>query len=77
MAATDSNSMSEIAQQVRAARTGLGLSQGLLAAKAGVSRPSVARLEASEDVSTDTLSKISEVLGLKLTLAEVQPDEDQ
>lgn len=77
MAETDSNAMSEIAQQVRAARTGLGLTQGMLAAKAGVSRPSVARLEASEDVSTDTLSKISEVLGLKLTLAEVQLDEDQ
>lgn len=77
MAETDSNAMSEIAQQVRAARTGLRLTQGMLAAKAGVSRPSVARLEASEDVSTDTLSKISEALGLKLTLAEVQPDEDQ
>ncbi|KWR73992.1 hypothetical protein RN04_01935 [Arthrobacter sp. W1] len=63
--------MFEIALQVRAARTSLGWSQGWLAEKAGVSRPSVARVEASEDVSTDTLSKITEVLGLKLTLAVV------
>lgn len=75
MAETSSSAMSEIALQVRVARTDLGWSQGLLAAKAGVSRPSVARVEASEAVSTDTLSKISEVLGLKLTLAEVQPDD--
>lgn len=77
MAETNSSAMHEIAQQVRAARTDLGWPQGLLAAGAGVSRPSVARLEAGEDVSTDTLSKISEVLGLKLTLAEVPPDDDQ
>jgi len=77
MVETDSNAMNEITQQVRAARTGLGLSQGLLASRAGVSRPSVARLEAGEDVSTGTLSKISEVLGLKLTLAEVQPEDNQ
>lgn len=77
MAETNSSAMNEIAQQVRAARTDLGWPQGLLAARAGVSRPSVARLEAGEDVSTDTLSKISEVLGLKLTLAEVPPDDDQ
>lgn len=66
------NVMSEIAQKVRAARTGLGMSQGLLADKAGVSRPSVARLEAGEDVSTDTLGKISDALGLKFTLTEIQ-----
>lgn len=77
MAETDSSAMSGIAVQVRIARTDLGWSQGLLAVKAGVSRPSVARVEASEAVSTDTLSKISEVLGLKLTLAEMQPDDDQ
>ena len=39
MAETDLSAMNEIAQQVRAARTGLGVSQGLLAARAGVSRP--------------------------------------
>lgn len=69
--------MTEIARRVRDVRTDLGWSQGLLAARAGVSRPSVARVEASEAVSTDTLSKISEVLGMKLTLAEVQPDDDR
>ncbi|WP_333735021.1 helix-turn-helix domain-containing protein [Leucobacter sp. UCMA 4100] len=77
MAETDSTAMSGIAMQVCVARKDLGWSQGLLAAKAGVSRPSVARVEASDAVSTDTLSKISEVLGLKLTLAEVPPDDDQ
>lgn len=77
MTEPEPNVMSEVAQQVRAARTSLGLTQSMLAAKAGVSRPSVARVEANEDVSTDTLSKISEALGLKLTLAEVQPDDDR
>lgn len=77
MAEPFSNAMLAIAEQVRAARTDRGWSQALLAEKAGVSRPSVARVEASEAVSTDTLSKVSEVLGLKLTLAEAQPNDDQ
>ncbi len=61
-----SASMSEIARRVRASRTDRGWSQSDLAEQAGVSRPSVARVEASEDVNTLTLSKIFEALGLEL-----------
>ncbi|MGR6901029.1 helix-turn-helix domain-containing protein [Glutamicibacter sp. BSL13] len=68
--------MSEIAQQVRTIRTALGLSQGLLAEKAGVSRPSVARVEAGEGVSTDTLAKITDALGLKLVVTAPEEPED-
>ena len=64
--------MSEIARQVRAARTDRGWSQTDLAEQACVSRPSVARVEASEDVNTLTLSKISEALGLELTVVKRQ-----
>lgn len=60
--------MAEIALQVRAARADLGWTQVHLAEKAGVSRPSIVRLESGEDVSTDTLGKISVALGRKLML---------
>lgn len=56
--------MTEIARRVRAARTAHGWSQGELADAAGVSRPSVARIEAGEDVNTATLRSMCEALGL-------------
>lgn len=62
--------MSEIARRVRAARTARGWSQIELAEHAGVSRPSVARVEAGEDVNTGTLRAMCEVLGLQLGLFE-------
>lgn len=37
-----------------------------LAQRAGVSRPSIARIENGEDVSTATLAKVTEALGLVL-----------
>lgn len=62
--------MTEIAKRVREARLAAGLSQQELADQAGVSRPSVARVESGEDMSTATLAKITGALGLVLQLAE-------
>jgi len=53
---------------VREARKNQGWSQGELAEKAGVSRPTVARVEANSDVTTATIMKVAEALGLKLEL---------
>jgi transcriptional regulator with XRE-family HTH domain len=61
--------MLEIAGRVCEARMAFGLTQHELAERAGISRPSVARVEAGEDVSTATLSKITDALGLSLKVA--------
>ena len=53
---------------VREARKNQGWSKGELAEKAGVSRPTVARVEANSDVTTATIMKVAEALGLKLEL---------
>ncbi|MFN4002645.1 helix-turn-helix domain-containing protein [Microcella sp.] len=71
---SDSSQMSEIARRVRALRTARGWSQLELAEHAGVSRPSVARVEAGEDVNTGTLRALCAALGLKLGLLEGVPD---
>jgi transcriptional regulator with XRE-family HTH domain len=60
--------MMEIARQVNTARQAAGLSQNELADRAGVSRPSVVRVERGDDVNTATLGKIADVLGLSLQL---------
>lgn len=59
-----------IGQQIRKARDKQGLTQVELAAKAGVSRPTVARVEAGDDVSTATLEKVAAALGLAIELRE-------
>lgn len=63
------SSMPEIAQHIREARTARRWSQNDLAEASHVSRPSIARIEAGEDVSTATLSKVADALGLALRLA--------
>ncbi|MFE4230377.1 helix-turn-helix domain-containing protein [Arthrobacter sp. NPDC056886] len=60
--------MSEIARQVRDARAARGWSQHELAEHAGVSRPTVARVEAGDDVNTAKLMRIAEALGLVLRI---------
>jgi len=62
--------MFEIASQVRGARAARGWSQHELAAHAGVSRPTVARVEAGDDVNTAKLMRITEALGLVLRIEE-------
>lgn len=53
---------------IRQARKKLGWSQEQLAQKAGVSRPTVARVETGNDVTTTTIIKLARALGLTLEL---------
>ncbi len=53
---------------IRDARKKQGWSQGELGEEAGVSRPTVARIEANHDVTTATITKVAQALGLKLEL---------
>ena len=60
--------MQGIAGRVRAARDQRGWTQAELAARAGLSRPTIARIERGDDVSTATLGKVATSLGLVLTV---------
>lgn len=55
---------------IRDARKRHGWSQTELGERAGVSRPTIARVEANSDVTTATLAKIAQALALKLELNE-------
>lgn len=57
-----------LGNQIKDARIAHGLTQTELAVKAGVSRPTVARVEAGDDVSTATLEKVAAALGLAIEL---------
>lgn len=60
--------MSEIADKVHEVRVSLDWTQQELAERAGVSRPSVARIERGDDISTATLEKVAVALGLRVEL---------
>ena len=53
---------------IREARRTQGWSQGELGEKSGLSRPTIARVEANNDVTTATIVKVARALGLKLEL---------
>lgn len=53
---------------IREARKERGWSQTELGEKSGVSRPTIARVESDSDVTTATLAKIAQALGLTLEL---------
>ena len=53
---------------IRDARKAKGWSQIELGERAGVSRPTIARIEAKHDVTTATIAKVAQALGLKLEL---------
>lgn len=55
---------------IRAARDQRGWTQEELAQKAGVSRPTIARVERGDDVSTANLAKVADALGLQIRLAD-------
>lgn len=65
--------MGQIATRIRAARTARGWSQTDLAEAAGVSRPTVARIERGDDMNTATLASVCAVLGLELGVKEFEP----
>lgn len=57
-------------EEIRHVRKAKGWSQQDLADHAGVSRPSVARVETGQQgISTDTLQKIAKALDLQIVLA--------
>lgn len=56
--------------RIREVRTIRGWSQEELASNADVSRPTVARIERGDDVSTATLVKVAEALGLTVEIKE-------
>lgn len=53
---------------IREARNKQGWSQAELGEKSGLSRPTIARVEANNDVTTATIAKVAQALGLKLEL---------
>lgn len=53
---------------IRNARKERGWSQTELGGRSGVSRPTIARVESDSDVTTATLAKVAETLGLTLEL---------
>ena len=55
-------------ETIREARKKRGWSQMELGQKSGLSRPTIARVEANDDVTTATIGKIAQVLGLRLEL---------
>lgn len=60
--------MAEIASKIHETRVSLGWTQNELAERAGVSRPTVARIERGDDISTATLEKIAVALELRIEL---------
>lgn len=63
--------MDELAARIRGQRIERDWSQIELAERAGVSRPTVARIERGDDVSTATLVKVAGALRLRV---ELRPD---
>lgn len=57
-----------LGDEIRKARLERGWSQQQLAEAAGLSRPTVARVEGGEDVSTATLEKVAATLGMRVIL---------
>lgn len=57
-----------VADRIREARRACGWSQTRLAIKAGVSRPTIARIEAGQRVRMGTLEKVAQVLGFNIEL---------
>lgn len=57
-----------IGKDIREARESLDWSQDKLASEAGVSRPTIARLETGGNISTGTLGKIAKALGKRLRI---------
>ncbi|SEN91574.1 helix-turn-helix domain-containing protein [Cryobacterium luteum] len=53
---------------IREARKKKRWSQAELGEKSGLSRPTIARVEANNDVTTATIAKIAQALGLALEL---------
>jgi transcriptional regulator with XRE-family HTH domain len=63
-----SPTMRQLAMRLKAARTRTGLTQAALAAKAGLTREYVNKLEAGRhDPTVGTLQRLATVLGVRMT----------
>ena len=60
--------MVKIANKIHETRVSLGWTQNDLAERSAVSRPTVARIERADDISTATLEKVAAALGLRVEL---------
>ncbi|MGI9019051.1 MAG: helix-turn-helix transcriptional regulator [Euzebya sp.] len=60
--------VTDLGKTIRAARKQRGWSQSALAGTAGVSRATVARIEAGRDISATSLSRLASALDLHLRL---------
>lgn len=58
-----------LGQRVREARRARGWSQSELAERSGVSRPTVARIEAGTQVRVGTLNAVAEALGMHVKIS--------
>ena len=60
----------DIADRIRNARSKRGWTQADLAENSDLSRPTIARVERGDDVSTATLAKVAAALGLRISVTE-------
>jgi transcriptional regulator with XRE-family HTH domain len=65
---TKPTAQSALGTTIRESRNKRGWSQVELGRQAGVSRPTIARIEHGEDVSTATLTLVAQALGLAVEL---------
>ncbi|WP_234714164.1 helix-turn-helix transcriptional regulator [Mycolicibacterium chlorophenolicum] len=65
-------SLASVGDAVRDARRERGWSQTRLGELAGVSRPTIARIERGDDVSVATLAKVTAAVGLAVRIEAVQ-----
>lgn len=65
-------SLSSVGDAVRGARHERGWSQTQLGEEAGVSRPTIARIERGDDVSVATLAKVTAAVGLEVKIETAQ-----
>lgn len=65
----DREAMHRIAEVIKAARLERGWTQVDLAAAAGTSRTTVARIETGYGAAMPSLSKVAKVLGLKVSVS--------
>lgn len=65
-------SLASVGDAVRDARRERGWSQTQLGEEAGVSRPTIARVERGDDVSVATLAKVTGAVGLAVKIEAAQ-----
>ena len=67
----------QFGEVIRQARKERGWTQTELADESGVSRPTVARIEANREVTTTTIAKVARALGLTMELRSEGPGSDR